>query len=1168
MATRLISRLNESFGSDLTLKAVFEGPAAADLALRIVPACPVVNQGIGRLPRDGRPIPLSFAQQRLWLIDQLAPGHPAYNIPAAVRLTGRLDRAVLAASLTAVVARHEALRTTFPTVDGRPLQRIHEIVEGPPFDLPLVDLAALPDPGPEVRCLGEEILVRPFDLVRGPLVHGILLRLGTEDHAALMVMHHIVCDAWSIGVLIDELAALYPELAARRPSPLPPLPVQYADFTVWQREQLTGATLEAQLGYWHERLADAPPLLELPVDRPRPALPSGRGFVRQEVFPARLAADLGTLARREGATLFMVLLAAFAAWLHRLTGHDDLVVGTPIANRTRPELEGLIGFFVNTLALRTDLSGAPTFLDLVGRVREAALGAYAHQDLPFERLVEDLAPERSAAGAPLFQVMLLLHNTPLKTLELPGLRLSPFDFEASTAKFDLTLSFLESEAGLEAFLEASSDLFDEPTAVRMLGQVRELLEGAAAGPGRRLEDLPLLSAAEQAQLLVEWNDTVASEPAGRGVHEIVAARARENPTATAVAWEGGRLTYAELHDQAARLARHLARLGVGPEVLVGVCLDRSPDLVTAVLGVLLAGGSYVPLDPNDPPERRAALLDRVAPAVLLTRRSLWKWGPHPLSPSPISLPPPAGRGGTQAEPFGELATEASTTSPLSRGWAGGRWERGTGGEDPPSPPPLVVWMDDQLPDREEIELRQADPSSLAYVIHTSGSTGEPKGVCIDHAGLLRLAAWYRRAFDLGPGDRCSLAAAPVFDASVLEIWPCLTAGAALCIPPEEVRLSPGRLVRWMAEERITVSFLPTPLAEAVLAEDFAGLGPSLRVLQTGGDRLRCRPPAELPFPLVNLYGPTEVTVVTTGGRVEAIGRPELPPIGRPIGHTAVRVLDPALRPLPIGAAGELWIGGPRVARGYLGRPDLTAERFRPDPWGEPGSRMYGTGDRVRWLPDGRLEFLGRLDAQVKIRGVRLEPGEVEAALRQHPGVRDAAVVARQDGRGGARLVAFVVPAGKEDLPADWRTFLRTRLPDHAVPSDFVLLEALPVTSSGKVDCRALARWELGPDSGSGAPEYVAPASPFEEWLADACATLLGRERVGMRDNFFHLGGHSLLAAQLVGRLREEWQFDVRLQTVFETTTLAELAERILQHELDQVDSEALTAILEDLGSLG
>ncbi|QRN95171.1 non-ribosomal peptide synthase/polyketide synthase [Archangium violaceum] len=1037
--------------------------------------------------RDGAAFPLSFAQQRLWFLDRLEPGSTLYNLPSAVRLEGALDAAVLERCLGELVRRHESLRTVFREEEGRAIQ---VLLPPAPLALPVTDLSALPasERDARVQRLAAEELGRPFELTRGPLLRARLLRLAEREHVLLLMMHHIVSDEWSMGVLVSEMGMLYAALSKGQEPVLPPLAVQYADYAVWQREWLQGEALEKQLAYWRQQLAGAPPVLELPTDRPRPAEQSFRGASRSLRLPPALLTDLKALCQREGVTLFMAVLAASQALLARYSGQDDICVGAPVSGRQQAELEGLIGFFVNTVVLRTRLGEDPTFRELLARVKEVTLGAYSHQDVPFERLVEELQPARNLSHSPLFQVMVDLQQSGPQARSLPGLKLSPVEGSGWSSKFDLTFSFQEKPEWLEVSLEYATDLFDEATAERLLGHLRVLLEGAVARPERRLSTLPLLNEAERRQVLEEYNRTRADFPSEACLHQLFAAQVERTPEAVALSFEGERVTYRELRERARGVARRLRALGVGPEVRVGLCMERSPRLVAAMLGVLEAGGAWVPMELSLPPERMAFMLEDSRARVLLTQQSL-------LSRLPEKRPH-------------TLCLDAQEEQPLPSG---------------------------------ELEPAAVGPGNVAYVIYTSGSTGQPKGVLVEHRGVCNLVSAEAKAYGVGPGSRMLQFSSASFDISVEEIFTTLTAGGTLCLARAE-ELVPGPAL-WELLRRQSITTLSlTPAALAATPSE--GL-PELKVVISGGEacsaELVRRWGAGRRF--VNTYGPTEGTVVAS--LVECVDDGRVPPIGAPLANVQLYVLDAGLRPVPVGVAGELCLGGVGLARGYLGRPELTAEKFIPHPFGtEPGARLYRTGDRVRRRADGMLEFLGRIDTQVKVRGFRIELGEVEAVLQEHPWVREAVVVARGEAGQDKRLVGYVV--GKEE---GWpgveglREHLKRKLPEYMVPAAFVRLEALPLTLNGKVDRKALPAPEgVRPELER---QYVAPRNDTEQRLAEVWAKVLGLDRVGVHDNFFALGGDSILTLQVVARAR---QVGVRVtpRLLFQRQTVAELAEVVGQ----------------------
>jgi amino acid adenylation domain-containing protein len=1110
LATRLIARVREAFGREIPLESVFAAPTVARFAaLLAAPAEPRESQAppippippIIPVPRTG-PLPLSFAQQRLWFLDQLSPGSNAYNMAAPLRLTGRLDRAALARALSEIVRRHESLRTTFAAADGEPFQRVAPAAAQA---LPLVDLAALP-PGAREAELHRAVLgaaALPFDLERGPLLRSILVETAAGEHALLFTIHHIVSDGWSMGVLTSELAALYAAFSAGRPAPLPELPLQYADFAAWQRGWLQGEALARELAFWRTVMAGAPHALELPTDRPRPAVQTFGGAIQTLGFSRQTSAAVRACGQARGATPFMVLLAAFTALLFRQTGQTDIVTGTPVANRSRTELEGLIGFFANTLLTRTDLSGDPPFADLLQRVQSGALAAFRHQDMPFERLVEELRPQRDTSRQPLFQVMFAFQNVPVSGIELPGLALRPIELGEPAEHFDLTLFLHEADGVFSPALRYNTGLFDGATAVRLLARFRLLVEAAVADPRRQLSSLPLLSAAERHGLLYGWNDAGAAASGDRLVHELFREQARRRPAATALAGAGERLTYRDLDERSDRLARGLSTLGVGPETLVGICLPRAPEVVVAILAVLKAGGAYLPLDPAYPKERLAFMLRQGEARVLLTRRAL----------------------------LGDLPEHGARTVCLDA---------------------------DPLPEGPA-EPQSISSAQAAYVIFTSGSTGRPKGAILSHANLCSYVSALGDRLGIGEDDVYLHTASFSFSSSVRQMMLPLCRGAALVLAgPEEIG-DPLRLCELIRRCRATVADLVPSywrsclhaLAELDAEERRELLDNDLRLLVSASERLLSDVPDSWrrklghPARLLNMLGQTETTGIVSTYPIPA-GAPErihTVPIGRPLPGAALYLLDGALEPVPLSVPGEVYIGGTGVGRGYLGQPDLTAERFVPDPWsGAPGARLYRTGDLARALADGNLGFIGRRDHQIKIRGFRIEAGEVEATLNRHPAVREAAVLARDaDGTAGERLlVAWFVPVG-EPAPAaaDLRAFLQRLLPEYMIPSHFVRLASLPLTPTGKVDRGALP--DVDPARLREVPGRVPPRNEKERALAEIWAHVLRTEDIGVTDNFFDLGGHSLLATQVTSRIRKSFAREVPVRLLFENPTIAALA---------------------------
>ncbi|WP_375745203.1 amino acid adenylation domain-containing protein [Corallococcus interemptor] len=1091
LATQAVSRIRAALGVELPLRELFAHPTVEALAERIDERLQRLGAGVDRpaivpVPRE-QALPLSFAQKRLWVVDRMRPGNAAYNISGAIRVHGELDAGVLERCIAEIVRRHESLRTTFELVDGEPVQHIAADLDVP---LARVDLSDVPQPELDevvLRYVSDEA-GGSFDLARGPLVRVSLLRMSAREHVLVFVMHHIISDGWSRGILVRDLMALYVAFVADQPSPLPKPALQYADFATWQRGWLKGDVLEAQLDYWRRQLADVPPVLALPTDRPRPLTQSLRGAHHRATLPPALVEALKGLSRAEGATLFMTLMAGFQALLARYTGQEDLTVGTDVAGRNHADMEGLIGFFVNQLVIRGRLGGDPAFRELIRRVREASLEAYAHQDLPFEELVRALNPERSLGHTPLFQVKLALQNQPLTELELPGLTLSGVAFENDSSKFDLTLVLEEFQGSLVGVWEYSTDLFDAATIARMAQAYQRVLEAAVSAPDMKLAALPVLADAERHQLLVEWNATDAELPADLRVHALFEAQARRTPHALAVSFQGQALTYAELDRRSNQLARHLRGLGVGPEVRVGVCMERALELVVALLGVLKAGGGFVPLDPGYPTERLSLLLQESAVSVLLT----------------------------QAAVLDELPLRSELPVCLDTEWSGIARHPNT---------PLDVAV---------------APGALAYVIFTSGSTGKPKGVLLTHQGLCNTALAQAATFDITSGSRVLQAAALGFDASVSEVFATLVGGGCIHLAPRDALMPGAPLRNLLQREGITTVTLTPP----VLAQlDPAGLD-TLRVVISAGDA--CTPEIAARWKpgrrLLNAYGPTEVTVCAS---ISPDVNTERPSIGRPLPNVRLYVLDARLHPVPRGSTGELYVGGTGLARGYLERPDLTAERFVPSPFATtPGARLYRTGDLVRVLASGELEFVGRADDQVKVRGFRVEPREIEAVLAQAPGVDEACVVARPDPSGGKRLVAYFVARDEGSTAIDpLRAFMKGRLPDYMVPSAWVPLAALPLTPHGKLDVKALPEPEAV-SGNQGTRQRTPPRTPTEELIAGVWSDVLQGAPLGVDDDFFELGGHSLMATQAATRMSGIFGLELSLTDFFAKPTIATLAAHI------------------------
>jgi len=1091
LGVKLQSRLRDAFNIELPLREIFEAPTVAELA-QVVERAKLATHGlelppIKPVPRE-QELPLSFAQQRLWFLDQLEPNSTFYNIPAGLRLSGQLNIQALEKSINELVKRHESLRTTFKSVRGKPFQVIAPELS---IKMTVEDLSQLTPTEQEhkIQNLAMAEAEQPFNLSEGPLFRVKLYQVAETEHVILFNMHHIISDGWSVGVLIREVAALYQAFSVEGASPLEDLPIQYADFAHWQREWLKDEVLQEQLNYWKKQLAGSPPVLELPTDRPRPAVQSFCGTTFSRVFPKKLLTGLQHLSQQKGVTLFMTLLAAFKTLLYRHTGQSDINVGTPHANRNRVETENLIGFFVNTLVLRSDLSGNPKFTELLQQVRETAFEAYAHQDLPFEMLVEALQPKRDLSHTPLFQVMFVLQNAPMEPLELSGLTFSPLETASGTAKFDLSLVLAEMEDGLSVSFEYNTDLFDESTIVRLMDHFEILLTGIIEKPEQRIGELSILTESEQQQMLVQWNATETDFPADKCMHQWFETLAAEKPAAIAVSFNDQQLTYQELNERANQLARYLQKFDLGEEGLVGICMERSLEMVVSILGTLKAGGAFIPLDPAYPQDRLSFMITDSVISVLLTQQEL-------------------------AEHFTNHATKIISVD--------------------------AEWDSIAREQSDNLNL-PLDPLNLAYVIYTSGSTGKPKGTMLQHYGWCNLGRAQQLAFGVGPGSRILQFSSLSFDASVWEIVMALLSGATLCLTNRELLTTGQGLLEVLEQGNITTVTLPPSVLAVVPTTTL----PDLSTIITAGEACSADLVARWATgrDFFNAYGPTETTVCASMYRVEENGH-QNPPIGKPIANFKLYILDANLQPLPIGVPGELFIGGISLARGYLKRPGLTAEKFVPDPFSKvPGARLYRSGDLVKYLTDGNIEFLGRIDHQVKVRGFRIELGEIEAALDNHPDIRDVIVLARDFKPGDKRLVAYLVAEpGVELTISELRAYLRKELPEYMVPSAFMILDEFPLTPNGKINRKALPEPDQShPELGS---EYLAPRNKTEEILADICKELLSVERVGVYDNFFDLGGHSLLATQFISRVRESFEVELPLRTLFESPTIGELTEKI------------------------
>jgi amino acid adenylation domain-containing protein len=1115
LATKLVSRIREEFSLALPLRAVFEYSTIGGLADEIDSLSLVSNST--NTPQDiishlthRENLPLSFSQSRLWFLDLLEPNTPAYNISVAFRLDGNLNQEALHQSLQIIIQRHEVLRTTFDSQDGVPIQVIHEFLEVP---LTVTNLSHLDSQTQQetLKNAVKEVIISPFNLRKLPLLRVHLYQLSEDVYIFVLVIHHIISDAWSLGLIIKELSLSYTALCQDNIKSLSPLSIQYADFANWQRTTFEQTQLPAQLAYWKQKLAGAIEILQLPTDYPRPAVLSYQGSAVYFSINKQTSEKFQKLCESQGATLFMGLLGVFSILLMRYSGQEDLLIGTPIANRNRQQVEDLIGFFVNTLVMRNDLSGNPNFINLLSRIKEETLEAYAHQDVPFERIVEELHPERNLSHHPLFQVMFVLQNTPMGKLELPDLQLTPWEMEQVTAKFDLVLSMVETEQGLQGEWEYNTDLFQETTIQRLVGHWQTLLEDIVANPEQRIRELTLLTANEQNQLLLEWNPIQVDILQNQCIHQLFELQVEKTPDAIAVVFKNESLTYQELNQRANQLANYLQYLGVKPDVLVGISIERSLKMIVGLLGILKAGGAYIPLDPDYPLERLEYIIEDTGLSILLTQENFAsKLTANYKEIDIVCL-----------DANWQKINEYNQENPVSR-----------------------------------IHLK-----NLAYIIYTSGSTGKPKGVMITHQGLINHNLAIIKSYNLKSDDRILQSASISFDIAVEEIFPTWISGASLILRNNEILASTRNLLQFIERKQLTVLNIPTAFWHEVvqgMREFGEQLPKCVRLVIVGGEKAskeayfhwrtivgdRCR--------WINAYGPTETTVTVTiyEPKTHSETKPFITeiPIGRPLANTQIYILDQQLQPVSIGVPGELHIGGNNLARGYFYRPGLTAEKFIPHPFSyQPGERLYKTGDLVRYLPDGNIEFLGRIDHQVKIRGFRIELGEIETALTQHPDVLNAVVITSTDSSGSNSLIAYIVTQQQPLISSGtWRDFLKTKLPNYMIPSNFVILDHLPLTLNGKVDRKALLT--LNVDRNINSDQQISPRTPLEYKLVEIWEEILKVSPIGLNENFFDLGGHSLLAIRLIAVIEQRLKCNLPVVSLFREGTIEKIAALLEQEK--------------------
>lgn len=1115
LATQIISWIRQTYEVNVPVRVLFENPTIAGLAGHIEAAHQLEGSSlqINPLPATAKEegVVLSFAQQRSWFLDQLTPENPFYNMPKTLHLIGELNVPVLTQTLNEIMRRHETLRTQFIAVDGQPRTFVK-----PHSSLEIATVTVQDYPIDERMDAAYDLLSaevqRPFNLTEGALIRPFLVQLSRQEHILLLTMHHIASDGWSTGVLLREIAALYPAFLHGKPSPLPELTIQYADFATWQRQWLQTERLQQHLTYWQKQLHNLP-TLSLPTDHPRPPIQTVVGTRTLFKLPPTLTQTIDQLSQQEGVTLFMSLLATFQTLLSRYANQEDIVVGSPIANRTHTKIENLIGFFANMLVLRTDFSGNPTFRELLQQVRETALAAYEHQDLPFEKLVEELQPERDLSRSPLFQAVFALQNAPMPAFELPNLTLKSLPLDKGTSAYDINMAMWRRDGQLEGRIEYNTDLFDGATITCFIDHFQQLLTQLMAHPDTPIAQLSFLTEAEKAQL-TNWNKTEAEYPQTERLTELFEQQVAQTETAVAVTYADQKLTYAELNQRANQLAHYLQSLNVGPETFVGLCVERSPEMMVGLLGILKAGAAYVPLDPGFPQERLAYMVQDAELSIILTQQTLIDIGQLPFA-------------NCQQIPL-DSAQDILAQFPKSN----------------PS--------------------TTATTDNLAYVIYTSGSTGTPKGVQIPHRPVVNFLKTMRQQPGLSAADTLLSVTTLSFDIAVLELFLPLTVGATVALVSREVAADGVQLMQAMRDAQATVMQATPATWRLLLTAGWEGDN-SLKIL-CGGEAL----PAALANELIakgnavwNLYGPTETTIWSV--RYQVASNLSQVPIGRPIANTQIYLLDKHYQPVPIGVTGEIYIAGDGLARGYRKRPSLTADRFIPNPFStQPGQRMYKTGDVGRYLPDGNIEYLGRNDHQVKVRGFRIELGEIESQLNQHPTINNAIVTTQQDSSDSSFLVGYFITEKPEASPTgnDLREHLIQTLPDYMIPNAFIQLDAFPLTPNGKIDRKALpapGRKQLQSEKG-----VVPPRNEFEEILAEVWEEVLPIDPIGIYDNFFNLGGHSLLATQVVSRIRDRFEIELPVRTLFEAPTIAELSlrvEQILIAEIEALDEAETNELL-------